>query len=267
VNELAPTAETPISLDDVRRQWWTTGVDTTAVSRAIIELQSELKGSAALTSAVPSTPRYYIFATGIARHLPLSVSSHWMALAVAAGAVALVTVPIDTPTPYIRPDAGATAPVPHSVHVANISRSASFRKFKDIALWLGLSDEEAAELVGVGRTTPYSWERRAHEPRPSKAGRLFEYHALLSSLVRRLGPSGLQDWLVTGSPRPRQLLLSGKLSAAYDIAHDLIFTPGRPEMGLGALQSETQVAPPRSAGMASTDEVKQSVRRSSKLRV
>jgi hypothetical protein len=269
MNGAASAGETPISLDDVRRQWWTTDVDTTAVSRAIVELQSELKGSAAVTTAVPSTPRlrYYLFATGIARYLPLSVSSHWMALAVAAGAVALVSVPIDAPTPYVLPHAGATAPLPETVLVAGLSRSAAFRKFKEVGLWLGLSDEAAAQLMGVGRTTPYSWERRAHAPRPSKAGRLFEYHALLASLVRRVGPIGLQDWLITGNPRPRQLLLNGNLAAAYDMAHDLVFTPGRPEEGLGALQPESQVAPPRSAGMAATNEVKQSVRRSRKLRV
>jgi hypothetical protein len=270
IEAAAPPVETPIGLEDVRRQWWTTDIDATAISRMFVELQGELKGSAGVTSAVPSTPRlrYYIFATGIARHLPLTVPSHWTALAIAAGAVSLVSVPISTPTPYIQhAEAAATAPVPDTLVVATISRSASFRKFKDVARWLGLSDEAAAELVGVGRTTPYSWERRAHEPRPSKAGRLFEYHALLSSLVRRLGASGLDEWLVAGSPRPRQLLLGGNLGAAYDAAHEFLFTPGRPEVGLGALQPETQVAPPRSAGMAVTDEVKGSVRHSRKMRV
>ncbi len=247
---------------------WTTEVDGTAFSRAIVELQRELKGSS-VTPAVPSTPRlrYYLFATGLARHLPLSVPSHLMALAVAAGAVTLVSGPLGAPTPYITDEAQAQALVPNSTLVATLPRSVSFRKFKDVAGWLGLSDEAAAELLGVGRTTPYSWERRGHEPRPSKAGQLFEYHALLISLIRRLGRNGLQDWLVTGSPAPRTLLIDGNLAGAYDAAHDLLFTTSRPEIGLGALQSEIQVAPPRSAGMALTDEVKVSMRRSRRMKV
>jgi hypothetical protein len=239
------------------------------MARFIAELQNELRGSTNTTSALLSTPglRYYLLATGIARRMPLTGSS-WMALALTVGTVALTGSAAIVPTPFIvRQPTGAVVTI-DPVTVGSIPRSVAYNKFKETANWLGVTDQEATKILGVGRTTPYAWERRAHEPRPSKAGRLFEYHALLAGLVRTVGPQGLQSWLSSGNPHPRHLLRQGDLAGAYDAAHGLIFSDRyEPQIRLGALQSEAPVAPPRSVGKSSTDELKGSIRRARKMRV
>lgn len=95
-----------------------------------------------------------------------------------------------------------------------------------------------------------------------------EYHALLSSMVRRLGSQGLDEWLHTGSPHHIDLLRDGKIEAAYDAAHQIIFG-GRfqPEVGLGALQDEDQVTPPTSAGSIRTNDIRGALRRPRRRKV
>lgn len=258
-----------MTVGDVRLGLWSTNIDESEMAKFVAELQNELRGSTNSTSALLSTPqlRYYLLATGIARRMPLTGSS-WMALALAVGTVALTGTAAIVPTPFIvRQPTGAVVAI-DPVTVGSIPRSVAYNKFKETANWLGVTDEEATKILGVGRTTPYAWERRAHEPRPSKAGRLFEYHALLAGLVRTVGSQGLENWLSSGSPQPRHLLRKGDLAGAYDAAHGLIFSDRyEPQVRLGALQSEAPVAPPRSVGKSSTDELKGSIRRARKMLV
>jgi len=263
----APT-ETPLSLGGVRRELWGTD-DESAIAHLLAELQSELKGRGDSTPLIVSSPRerYYVVATGIARRTPLT-GSGWMALALTLGSVAMTGTPAVAPTPFVVRQLSGEVVTVDPITLATVPRSAAYSKFKQVAGWLGVSDLEAARIVGVGRTTPYAWERDAHEPRPSRAGKLYEYHSLLGSVLRSLGPTGLQTWLSSGIPSPRQRLVAGNLAAAYDAAHDLIFsTRYQPTTQLGALQDERRIAPPRVNRPAGADEVTLARRRPRTLTV
>lgn len=206
--------------------------------------------------------RSYLRAPEILRAVPNGV-----ALAITAGALTVPGLPGGTPTPFIviqRALPGTAS----QVAVIQRYRSSAYKKFKDVARWLGLSDAETARLIGVGRTTPYAWEREAREVRPSKAGYLFEYFALLSSILGRMGADQLQVWLDSGNPTPRLLLTTRRLAAAYDAAHEILFGDAnlQPAVRLGALQDES---PPKTRlpHHARPDELAGSVRRARRLRV
>ncbi len=51
--------------------------------------------------------------------------------------------------------------------------SAAFRAFSELRGWLLLTADEAADLIGVGRTTPNAWARSGFEPRPKTARVLY----------------------------------------------------------------------------------------------
>ncbi len=89
--------------------------------------------------------------------------------------------------------------------------------------WLLLSDADAATLVGLGRTTPYSWQRDGHEPRPKNARRSFETYALVDALVRRMGATTARSWLEQGDPSPMALLRAGEVGAGTSAAQRIIF--------------------------------------------
>lgn len=108
------------------------------------------------------------------------------------------------------------------------SSSRAYRTFIELAGWLGMTQEETARLLGVGRTTPLAW-RRGHEPRPARARRLYQTHALVKTLVRRLGTGETRTWLARGTPPPLDLIAAGDVAAADDRAEALIFgAPTRP---------------------------------------
>ena len=65
------------------------------------------------------------------------------------------------------------------------ARSPDYQAFKDLCRWLNLTDEEAARVVGVRRTTPYAWERDGTRPRPETARRMYQVHAAIAALVQR----------------------------------------------------------------------------------
>ena len=89
--------------------------------------------------------------------------------------------------------------------------SKAFRAFTELRRWLGLTADDAADLVGVGRTTPNAWAREGREPRPASARRLYQLHSVVSALVHRFGEGGAIHWLETGEPSPRDLIVAGNL--------------------------------------------------------
>jgi hypothetical protein len=101
--------------------------------------------------------------------------------------------------------------------------SRAFHAFEELTGWLQITKAELAAIIGVGRTTPFSSWMKGANPRPAHARRLYELHALVSTLHRRLGDSGLSGWLQRGSPAPLERLLAGDFDAFELAANDVIF--------------------------------------------
>lgn len=99
----------------------------------------------------------------------------------------------------------------------------AFRAFKALGRWLYADDALIADMVGVGRTTPYTWRRDGREPRSGTAQRIYEHAATLDSLERRLGLTGMRRWLAEGVPTRRERLLQGGLSDLEADVHEALF--------------------------------------------
>jgi hypothetical protein len=127
-------------------------------------------------------------------------------------------------TPYSLDPFGATLSPRIDVEQAD-NQPAAFRAFKDLGAWLDAEDSEIADMVGVGRTTPYTWRRDNREPRAATAQRIYEHHATLDSLRRRLGRDQLRAWLHEGSPTRRERLLRGGLQSLGPEVHGVVFRP------------------------------------------
>lgn len=115
----------------------------------------------------------------------------------------------------------------------------AYRTFVELADWLGMTQEDAARLLGMGRTTPLAW-RRGHEPQPARARRLYQTHALVGTLVRRIGREGTLRWLAAGDPAPLNLIRQGDVTRADDLAEELIFgaAPSRERLSAWVDDSE-----------------------------
>ena len=61
------------------------------------------------------------------------------------------------------------------VVIAESAKTAAFRAFRELARLLRVSDDELTHVIGIGRTTPYAWERVGREPRPNTVRRLYQY--------------------------------------------------------------------------------------------
>lgn len=99
----------------------------------------------------------------------------------------------------------------------------AYEAFKALGRWLNADDAAIAEMVGVGRTTAYTWKRDGREPRAATAQRIYEYHATLDALRRRLGTGGLRRWLHEGVTPRRDVLLAGDLEHLEREVHDVLF--------------------------------------------
>ena len=133
--------------------------------------------------------------------------------------------------PLVAPTATSTylppLRIPHRYalrepRIAPVPQSRAYHAFTELTAWLGMTQEETAALLGIGRTTPLAW-RRGHEPQPARARRLFQTHALVKTLVRRLGTDEARRWLGRGTPSPLELIRSGDVAAADDRAETMIF--------------------------------------------
>jgi hypothetical protein len=99
----------------------------------------------------------------------------------------------------------------------------AYEAFKALGRWLNADDAAIADMVGVGRTTPYTWKREGREPRAATSQRIYEYHATLDALRRRLGIGGLRRWLHEGITPRRDVLLAGDLEHLERDVHGVLF--------------------------------------------
>lgn len=127
--------------------------------------------------------------------------------------------------------------------------SPTYAAFKDLVEWLPLSAEQVADIVGVGRTTPSSWQRDRREPRAETVRRLYQHHAVLAALVKHGGKDETQRWLVRGDPSPLALLRQGDLEAVDRRAYDSLFRGAAPSTAPGSYipDEEPDVPPSRLA--------------------
>jgi transcriptional regulator with XRE-family HTH domain len=121
----------------------------------------------------------------------------------------------------------------------------AFRELKD---WLGISYEETAEVSGIGRTTPYSWER-GRVPRASTVRALYELRELVAALLRVLGEGRLREWLNQAEEdgrTPLGLLLSGTLEEFRSRAQSILFPirRERPSAGVRSFEPDPDVDKP-----------------------
>jgi hypothetical protein len=174
------------------------------------------------------------------QHRRLVGSLSGSSLAVGAFVVSAATIFADLPvleaTPSVIERERAAA---ISTSRESVSDPPAYDAFKALGRWL---DADDADLVGVGRTTPYTWKRDGREPRAATAQRIFEYHATLDSVRRRLGPGDLRRWLNEGIPSRRDALLAGGLERFDADVHALLFRrePAR-RVNLAAAPEDTAV--------------------------
>lgn len=156
------------------------------------------------------------------------------------------------------PEAGS--PMPEAGAVAEPS---AYAAFKDLGRWLQAHDDEVADAVGVGRTTPYAWNRDGHEPRAATVRRLYEYHAVLSSLSRRLGSEEFRRWLFTGDPSRRERLLAGDLESLDQEVNDILFRRIDTGVDMAWAPEDREAAKPAAA----SDTLRPSTRRPRRARL
>jgi hypothetical protein len=153
----------------------------------------------------------------------------------AARALATATLePLVEPTPLthrVYRVTGSTIVLPplrsSSPPEAEPEGLSAYRAFSELATWLRMTQEETAQLLDIGRTTPLAW-RRGPQPRPALARRLYQTHALVKTLVRRLGHDDALRWLHRGSPSPLEVIRAGDVTRADDLAEEMIFgSPAR----------------------------------------
>jgi transcriptional regulator with XRE-family HTH domain len=130
--------------------------------------------------------------------------------------------------PYVAPTASdnwvedyISDPVVHTA-----KESPALAAFNRLRHALSLTDEETARVVGIGRTTFYSWQRGT-DPRSSTIRELYELDALVVSLLRAIGDAGLQDLLhlrQSSGQTLHELIRDGHTEELRDRARAAIFS-------------------------------------------
>jgi hypothetical protein len=93
------------------------------------------------------------------------------------------------------------------------------RAFYELCGWLRLHPDHLAQLLGLNPKTPRRW-RSGREPQAKDARRTFQFHSVMSVLVRRLGEAGARAWLTDAR---LALVARGELSELTTEAHPIIF--------------------------------------------
>lgn len=75
-----------------------------------------------------------------------------------------------------------------------------------------LSMGDVANLLGVSRRSAYTW-REGRAPRADTATKLQLIAAAIRPLASEMNPTELRTWLISGEPRPTDLIRSGDLAA------------------------------------------------------
>jgi hypothetical protein len=117
-------------------------------------------------------------------------------------------------------------------------QSPTFDAFKDLMRWLDATDQEVADMVGIGRTTPYTWRREGREPRRSTVRLLLQVHSVVAGLVDALGEDAANRLLSIEHPEYRKSLLRGNLQEIQPAIHDLLFKRERRRTKPGSWISE-----------------------------
>jgi hypothetical protein len=236
IGRMADTETTFVIAATMARAAWGQAV---AATEPIIQVLAAVKVPAKLPSwphvawsrDIANEPAYHVDVLP-AKRLGMLAAGKTHLLAAALGLVEADTV-ITTPTQIVAPE-----------HAADESKSPAFAAFKDLCRWLVMTDAEISDLVGVGRTTPYSWIRDDHEPRAATVRRLYQIHALVSAVAKRLGDEETRKWFSAGSPTPTELLAQGDVDTFGRVAHDLLFGRGdKRREALDAWRPEDDVAP------------------------
>jgi len=142
----------------------------------------------------------------------------------ATGSIRVIASLLDAPVlPHSHSIGATTSAPPAARENAQEQAPPAFTAFTELSRWLRLTVDDTAQLVGVGRTTPYTWQRDGREPQPATARRLYQVHALVAALIQELGQARAIAWLEGGEPSPRQLLLTGDLESVMRAARPLIF--------------------------------------------
>ena len=103
---------------------------------------------------------------------------------------------------------------------------AALKAVSDIQRWLPVGQDEVASLAGYAPRSVKNW-REGMDPYPSTVRRLFDLHALLGSLTRRLGIEGGRLWLAdvdaSGARRRNLLADDAGLRSVISEASSILF--------------------------------------------
>jgi len=176
-------------------------------------------------------------------HIGLLAASSVSALDVVAyiggGSLVVAEMKVFDPTPSTIEQSWASfVPVDPAT-----SDPPAYAAFKALGSWLNADDAAIADMVGVGRTTPYTWKRDGREPRVGTSQRIYEYHATVDALRRRLGIGGLRRWLHEGVMPRRNVLLAGEIERLERDVHEALFRRAPSQrVDLGAAPDDTAPA-------------------------
>jgi hypothetical protein len=131
------------------------------------------------------------------------------------------------------------SPVSAAADETDRSTSEAWRAFEDLAVWLGLSHAETADLLGLGKKTAYGWRRERHPPQPRLARRLYQAHAFVRQLVLALGEADARAMLARdGEDSALALIGDNRVADAEARFADLIYSRSpRDQSPLGASRS------------------------------
>jgi transcriptional regulator with XRE-family HTH domain len=127
-------------------------------------------------------------------------------------------IPLGTTNPVLS----LPAPVREAPARLDLVHVAAFQRLRES---LPITDDELADIVGVGRTTPYKWMREGTAPKPKTLRHIMRLDAIVRGLQAFYDADQLNEWLVVGTPSPLQLLRNGTIDAFERLSHTAIFKP------------------------------------------